>query len=294
MRKLNILLFVLALTISLNPAPIFSQEIPPDIEVMQIKPGFYRFYVNDYVHMFALMGTDGIFLVDAGFSETVNQVKAKLNELDGEDIKYIVYTHSDGDHTTGHGIIDDNTIVISHADCRKKLEDGDYYDNEKLPGITFEGSLTLNFNGEDIKIISIPGGHSTEDVIVYFEKTGVVCLGDMVISDSFPFVRVQEGASIYKLINNIETVLSTFPDGTRCFPSHGREYSKRDLRNYLSMLNATIKIVTKAVKTGKNSEEMIKEDILKDWKTWNNKKWEWINTDLWISTIHYELTNKEK
>ncbi|MFC1493090.1 MBL fold metallo-hydrolase [candidate division KSB1 bacterium] len=294
MKALKIMLFSIFLVNTLNSAPVYSQEKPPDIGIMQINSDLYRLFVNDYVHMFAFMGTEGIFLVDAGFSETVDQVREKLIEFGGGNIKYIVYTHSDGDHTTGYGIIDDNTVIISHPDCREKLSDQENYNKEMLPEMTFEGSLTLNINDETIKMISISGGHSTEDVIVHFEKAGVVCLGDMIISESLPFVRVQEGASIYKLTENIRTVLNIFPGETRFFPSHGREYTKEDLREYLNMLNSTIDIVSKEVKAGKSAEELIKEDVLKDWKSWNNKKWEWINTDLWISTIHYELTNKER
>ncbi len=273
---------------------LYSQENPPDMLVTGIDQNIYRFYVNDYVHVFAHIGENGVLLVDTGFPETAGQIKSKLKELGRDNIEYVVYTHSDGDHTWGHGNIGENTILISHPGCKEKLAKDAKYPNDKLPDMTFEGTMTLDFNHETIKMITIPGGHSTEDVIVYFENAGVVCLGDMVVSGTLPFVRVREGASIYKLLYNVEKVINMFPANTRYFPSHGREYSKDDLKDYLTMLMTTIDIVTKEVKNGKTDEEMVKQDILKDWKDWNSKKWEWINTDLWISTIYYELTQKGK
>ncbi|MCP4726354.1 MAG: MBL fold metallo-hydrolase [bacterium] len=293
MKPIDIISYVLIL-ILLCAASVKSQENLQEVEVTEITSDLHRLFVNGYVHVFTFTGDDGVFLVDAGFKETVGQIQKNIEKLGDGEIRYIVYTHSDGDHTTGYDLIGEHTTLIAHPDCSRKLADNDQYPGDKLPSTTFEGTMTLNFNNEVIKLISVSGGHSTEDVIVYFENAGVVCLGDMVISDSLPFVRVQEGASIYKLTKNIETVLDIFPDGTRYFPSHGREYSKNDLRNYLNMLNSTIDIVSKEVKMGKTDEELIKKDILKDWKSWNNKKWEWINTDLWITTIHYELTQKDK
>ena len=51
------------------------------------------------------------------------------------------------------------------------------------------------------------------------------------------------------------------------------------------MLIKTVQVVTNAMKAGKDADEMKREDILKDWKDWNNKRHTWINTDLWIDTI---------
>ena len=118
----------------------------------------------------------------------------------------------------------------------------------------------------------------------------IVCLGDIVIANSFPFVRVTEGASIDKLVKNIEYLIAKFSENTRFILGHGRDYTLDDLRKYHEMLVTTKEIVSKAMKAGKNNTDMKKEQILKDWTSWNNKRHTWINTDLWIDTIYHDLS----
>ncbi|MBU7046860.1 MAG: hypothetical protein HXS54_10535 [Theionarchaea archaeon] len=59
------------------------------------------------------------------------------------------------------------------------------------------------------------------------------------------------------------------------------------------MLVKTIEIVSTAKKEGKNAEDMKKDGLLREWDAWNNKKYTWINAELWIDTICESLEKDE-
>ena len=266
--------------------PILSQDPLPEIEVSRITNDLYKFHVNNYVHIFALIGPDGVLLIDSGFEETADQVKSTLKELGNDKVRYIINTHSDGDHTGGNASFANEAVIIAHRVCRKKLEHRDNFPRNGLPMVTFDDSLKLHFDSEEIRLTALPGGHSVEDVIIHFKKTKAVCIGDIIVADSFPFVRVHQDASIEQLLTNLQKIISMFPGDTKILPSHGRQYTIDDLKAYHDMLTKTVEIVTQAMKAGKTVQEMQESRILKDWESWNNKRHTWINADFWIDTIH--------
>jgi glyoxylase-like metal-dependent hydrolase (beta-lactamase superfamily II) len=47
-----------------------------------------------------------------------------------------------------------------------------------LPIITFEHDVTVHLNGEDIRALHFPSGHTDGDSIIFFPKNNVVHMGD--------------------------------------------------------------------------------------------------------------------
>jgi len=286
MKKLFLLLSILMVN------PLFSQTDLPDIELTKLTDNIYEMYVNNYVSLVAFTGSDGVLLIDSGFEETGEQVRAKLRELGNDKIIYIINTHSDGDHTGGNAVLGKDSAIIAHKKCQEKLSKKVTFPREGLPTIMIEDTMQLNFNSENLKLIALPGGHSIEDIIVYFPKANLVCVGDIIISDSYPFVRVREGASIQQLIKNIDKIIEMFPKDIKLVVSHGRDYTINDLKKYKDMLVKTTKIVSDGLSAGKSAEEMKKENVLKNWESWNNQRHTWINADFWIDTICEELSQR--
>ena len=74
---------------------------------------------------------------------------------------------------------------------------------EALPVITFDQSLSVHFNGEDIRAIHFPHGHTDGDSVIFFSASNVVHLGDDFFAGRFPFVDLESGGSVEGLVKNI-------------------------------------------------------------------------------------------
>ena len=143
------------------------------------------------VNVVASIGKDGILLVDTGWAQTAEALNGEIRELSDDIIKLIILTHPHGDHIGGRGVLGKNAILISHKHAKDELA-GKYYalaplHGQELPVILIEDELSLNFNGEEIKIIPMPG-HTRNDMIVHFIDSGAVCMGDLLFSDTFPVI----------------------------------------------------------------------------------------------------------
>jgi glyoxylase-like metal-dependent hydrolase (beta-lactamase superfamily II) len=275
------------------------EELKPDtpsIEVSQIADRIYKLHIDDFVNIVAFTGTDGVLLVDTGFDETADHVKSALNKAGGGEIKYIINTHSDYDHIAGNSALRDNATVIAHEKCKSQLieyADPDYdipFDKALFrgayPTLTLEESMTLRFNGEEIHIIPLTGGHTDEDIIVYFKNSKVACLGDMISPETFPVVKLNNGGNVNTLVKNVEQLLSLLPEDVTFIVGHGPEMTVKQLRAYHEMLQSTISSVQAAMKAGMTLEEMKQRNILKDWSLFHDPKYKETTAETWIETIY--------
>ena len=144
---------------------------------------------------------------------------------------------------------------------------------------------SLRFDGKDIKLIPYPGLHSQDDILIYFQKSGVVAMGDLLLSQNCPAVQNVAGYMEF-----LAKVLDVFPDGTIFVSGHGRDLAIAGLKKYRDDLEAMIVIVKKNFGAGKNAEEMIREDVLKTFKH-DYAYLDWLGPDAWIRQVYRSLSS---
>jgi len=144
----------------------------------------------------ASIGEDGIVIVDDQFAPLAKKIQASLKSLGITDkpVRFVINTHYHGDHTGGNAPFSDaGSTVIAQDNVRKRMASGGTGGNgsggsihfehkpaEKaaLPIITFEHDMTVHLNGEDIRALHFPAGHTDGDSIIFFPKNNVVHMGD--------------------------------------------------------------------------------------------------------------------
>ena len=246
------------------------------------------------VNLITSIGKDGILLVDTGWAQTAEELNAKIRELRDGIIKLIIITHPHGDHIGGRHLLGENATLISHKHTKDELA-GKYYALDPLPGqelptILIDDELSLHFNGEEIKIMPAPG-HTSSDMVVHFIDSGVVHLGDLLFSDTFPVVFPASGGSADQLLKTIERLIEGLPADIKFIPGHGRICSLDDLKAYYRMAAGTIDSIRQGIANGKNAKELVEEDILKDWEKWSSAN---VSSEDWIKQVYESLSGGAK
>jgi glyoxylase-like metal-dependent hydrolase (beta-lactamase superfamily II) len=226
-------------------------------------------------------GPEGILLVDTGHEEVAGELLGSVNQLAKGNVRYIINTHPHGDHAGGNEVCGDEATVIGYDDLEQKVFEGVL---RKIEGT--KNYYSLEFNGEEIRIIPSPGAHSDKDLIIHFTESGVVHMGDLLLTQSFPAV----GPRVKKYLEILDWIIDGFPANTKYIGGHGRDYTLEDVKDYRKMLVATIEIIKKGMQEGKSVEELKQEDVLKDYKSWGIFL-EFLDTDYWITSIHESYKN---
>ena len=237
------------------------------------------------------VGPDGILIVDDEFAPLADKIKAALKGLGEGKLKFILNTHWHGDHTGGNVVFGPEAPIIAQTNVRKRLADG--YSSPKynvkpapkeaLPVVTFDQSLSVHFNGEEIRVIHFPHGHTDGDAVIFFTGANVVHMGDDFFNGMFPFVDLDSGGDVEGYLRNVGDVISKLPANVKIIPGHGPLASIDDLKRFHRMLTETTGIVRKKMAEGKKVEQIKADGFPAEWKSWS---WEFVSSDLWIETIY--------
>ncbi|MDM7922352.1 MAG: MBL fold metallo-hydrolase, partial [Pyrinomonadaceae bacterium] len=188
----------------------------------------------------ALVGQDGILLVDDDYKAVSEKLAAALKELGSSSPKYIFNTHWHGDHTEGNEFFGKNSIIVAHTNVRKRLSQANTIFGRTVPAapivawpvVTYTQSMSIYINGEEVKAVHYPNGHTDGDTFVFFKGSNVVHLGDHFFVGRFPFVDLSSGGNVEGLLNNVASVIAELPADAKIIPGHGPIASVEDLKSY--------------------------------------------------------------
>ena len=135
-----------------------------------------------------IIGESGVLLVDSKMNEeSVNQTIEAVYKLSNNAIKYLVNTHSDGDHIMGNRYFPSSVTFIAQENCRKDFfkenfgRESDWGEPEFYPftpSVTFKENLNVWLGKDKVELHYFGVGHTTGDAVVYFPEDKIAFLGD--------------------------------------------------------------------------------------------------------------------
>jgi glyoxylase-like metal-dependent hydrolase (beta-lactamase superfamily II) len=278
---------------------VVAQDKNAKIEAVRLTGNIYKFVLNDIVNVIALVGPDGVLLVDSGFDKNpangfINSpaaIKEDLKKIGNDDIRYIIDTHTDIDHAYGNAELGQHATIMAHALGRERLSAMPQFPKPGLPSLTFQDSLQLFFNNEEINVFHLPG-HTNHDIVVHFKNARIVCVGDLIIPDSFG--SISRTGDVHAMIKAIDILYNRFADDVTFVAGHDRNLQKKDLMPYKDMIEKTLAIIEKVIKKGTSLEQMQKDDILKGWRKWDGVLFKELDANGWITMIYANIIKKLK
>jgi len=252
----------------------------------------------------ASVGDDGIVIVDDQYAPLADKIQAALKGISDKPVRFIINTHYHPDHTGGNAYFQKQAPIIAQDNVRKRLESGGVGGNgsasvhmemppapkEALPIITFDHDVTVHLNGEDIRALYFPAGHTDGDSVIFFPHSNVVHMGDDFVTYGFPFIDVDAGGSINGMIDGVEKVIAQVPPDVKIIPGHGPVSSLDDVKAYLGMLKATRDAVEQQLKAGKTLVQMKQAKLLDPWKKYSG---DFISEDVFLETLYNSLTGQK-
>jgi len=281
-------------------APLYSQQTDFSKVEIKVQKVAGTVYMLEGLggNIGASVGDDGIVIVDDEFLPLADKIEAALKGITDKPVKFVLNTHWHGDHTGGNPHFGEKAPIIAQDNVRKRLESGGKSrfgttppaPKAALPVITFDSDVSVHLNGEDIRAIHFPNGHTDGDSVIFFPKANVVHMGDDFFNGGmFPFIDLDSGGSVQGMIAGDEKVLSEVPDDVKIIPGHGPLGTKDDLRKFIAMLKETSAAVQAGIKQGKNLDQLKKEKVLAKWDAYGKG---FINTDLFTEILYDSLTKQ--
>jgi glyoxylase-like metal-dependent hydrolase (beta-lactamase superfamily II) len=175
----------------------------------------------------AQIGRDGILLVDAGYALAAPAVHRALRKLSKEPVRYLINTHHHEDHVGGNATLGAYAAVIAHPKAREALLEPQIFiegvvvpphTGRSLPTLLVGNPISIEFNGETVHILPLPG-HTEGDLLVRFEGSNVLHMGDRYFPDASPYIWPSTQVSAH--VARMDSLLTTLTPDTKVIAGHG-------------------------------------------------------------------------
>jgi len=219
-------------------------------------------------NMALLTGDDGAVLVDDQFAPLAPKIRAAIALLTDRPVRVVINTHWHADHTGGNEAFGTTgSVIVAQRNTRERMSTKqrvDLFNLEvppapaaALPIVTFDQSVQLHLDGEDISVEHLPHAHTDSDAVLYFAKADVVHTGDVFVQGFYPFIDVGTGGSIDGVIAGSAAVLARIGPTTRIIPGHGALATRQDLQDYHDMLVTVRARVATAIRKGRTLQQVL-------------------------------------
>lgn len=210
------------------------------------------------------VGDDGTYIIDDQFARLSTQIKKHISALKPGVPEFVINTHFHGDHTGGNEAFSlAGSHVIAHDNVHKRLVKKHGTASAYLPRVSFDQTLTLNFNNEQAHIAHFAHAHTDGDAVVTFTKANIVHMGDLYFNlGGLPFVDVDSGGSVDGLLRALRDIKAAINDKTVLIPGHGEVSNKGELVQYIVRIDKARTLMLKAMAQGATQQEVLRLDPL--------------------------------
>ena len=290
--KLSDMLRIITLAVVLGFISQTQAQEESGLTVQRLSETVSVLFGSDGGNIGVFAGPDGVFIVDNKYEGDGEMISAAVGRISELPISYVLNTHWHFDHAGSNNYFGHNgSVIIAHDNVRKMLARGAFIrvvdteippaPAEALPVITFDDSLSLHLNGEEVHMLHVTPAHTDGDGIVWFKGSNILHMGDTFLSGIYPLIDVDAGGSIDGMITTAETVLAFINDETQIIPGHGPVSKRADLEAYRDMCVALRDRIGEMKGRGMSLEDVLAADFTADlddrWDTWGE---DWKRTSL--------------
>jgi glyoxylase-like metal-dependent hydrolase (beta-lactamase superfamily II) len=259
-------LLVTRLAAAQAPAP--QGGPPPEVKVVAARLGGNVYGIDGQGgRMAALVGPDGVFLVDSQFAPVTEKIVATLKGLSPSPLRFLVNTHAHGDHTGGNeNFAKLGVTILGRPNLRNELlkprpapgngQVPPVAPPGALPIVLFDAPTTVYLDGETVRLVPLAPAHTDGDTAVKFEQADVLMTGDVFRSVGFPAAAVTNGGSVLGTIDALTQLVALAGPNTKVVPGHGPVVDRTSLVFHRDMAVTVRDRVAKALKEGKSAADI--------------------------------------
>ena len=248
--------------------PAAAQQQQQEVVVTATKLGGNVYGIDGQGgRMAALVGPEGVFIVDAQSARITDKIVAEIRKVSTAPLKLLVNTHVHTDHTGGNENFGKlGVTIIGRPNVRAQLlnprpapgngQVPPVAPAAALPVVLFDQPLTVYLDGETVQLIPLPAAHTDGDTAVKFEKADVLMTGDVYRSAGFPAAAITNGGSVLGTIAALDRLIELTGPNTRVVPGHGPVVDRAALVFHRDMAVTVRDRVAQALRDGKSADEI--------------------------------------
>jgi glyoxylase-like metal-dependent hydrolase (beta-lactamase superfamily II) len=198
----------------------------------------------------------------------VEQVIEGIGQITDKPIKYLVSTHSDGDHVTGNRYFPQTVTFVAHENCRKDFfgpgRGGSPPEWNKpelspfVPSLTFRDRMDIYLGSKKVELWYFGVGHTTGDIVLYLPEEKTAFVGDQIFLARPQLIHAHKSGNSFEHVQTLTRMLEAI-DAERFCSGHSEMTDRDGIRNHIARMKKRQEKVKALVEKGKSIEEIKSE-----------------------------------
>lgn len=215
---------------------------------------------------------EALLVFDSGSSETIgNALIETIRSVSDKPIRWVINSHSHGDHWLGNGAFEASGVEIISSDVVKELIEKDGYMwvdrfNNMTGGITGQSKVVApnatvtepvsrTFGNTTVEVLFSGNAHSPGDIVFWLPQKSVLLSGDVMYTGRPPATFDSNVQAWIDFLGELEAL-----DPKVMVPGHGKVGGGDDITNLKNYFETLWAAVAEGYEAGKMDYEM-KEDV---------------------------------
>ncbi len=308
-RRVALVLFVLA--------AIAAASAQQRLEILPVQ-GNVSVIVGPGGNTTVQIGPEGPLVVDTQPAALSGAVLDGIRSLTPQPIRHIVLTSGDDQAAGGAGALskagryvrvidsidprgsDTRASIIAHLNVLNRMN------ATKAPSDTwptdtyFTAQWTLFSNGEAVRFIHVPAGHTDGDTMVFFRRSDVIATGAIFDATAYPRFDPDRGGSIAGVLDALNRVIEiavageSQEGGTVIVPGRGRLSDQTDVANYRDTATIVRDRVRDLIQKGRSLDEVKRAKPTLDYDGLFDAQTDGWNGERFVEAIYRDLTRRAR
>lgn len=260
--------------------PLYSPHLPDfntiEMTTSRLRDNVYAIEGGPGANVIALVGQDGVLLVDAQYPELTSKIVKAIRAITDKPIRFLIDTHVHPDHVGGNENFAKMGVVVLGTDqIRERLLHGlPDLAGYRLPAppiaapmITYTGRVTIHIDGEAVELVPVPHAHTDGDTLVHFPVANLIMMGDLYWNEEGHGYISRDGAlggSIKGIIDGLGVAIGIAGPDTKIIPAHGTPTGRKSLIAQRDTLIEIRNRVQRLVQEGKSVDQVLAAHITSD------------------------------
>jgi len=263
-KKTGVLLLIVFTSALLSAQ---ERETPP-LSLEKITESVYQVVGGRGSNDGLIVGENGVLLVDAKMNEeSVNQTIEAIKKVTDKPIKYLVNTHSDGDHIMGNRYFPSSVTIVAQQNCRDDFfkensgRESDWGEAEFYPftpSLTFRKNLNIWLGKDKVELYYFGVGHTTGDVVVYHPEDKVAFLGDQYFGSRPQLIHSHKNGNSFEHVKTLTKMLETL-DAEIFLSGHSDPVGREEIEKHIQAMVEMQGQVNASVSQEKSLEETLEK-----------------------------------
>lgn len=238
--------------------PIRVTQLAPNVHLLQGYGG----------NMAVQTGPDGKVLIDSSYMPAAPRILAALDSISKDPAATLINSHWHVDHVDGNQPMHEAGFrILAHSKTRERLMTPQSiallhvslpaYPAAAWPVTTFDQSLTLWRNGDQLTLAHYAPAHTDTDIYIHFPNANVLHVADIWFNGVYPLIDESSGGNIDGMIAASAHALNLADAQTKIIPGHGPLGTRAQLVDYHAMLSTVRDRVATLKKSGLTEAEVV-------------------------------------